>query len=54
MEILLEAVFSMWSAPSLYHDTDQVQSVSEELIGELVSAVKYSEWSEMVGEQSVS
>jgi hypothetical protein len=25
MEVLLEAVFSMWSAPRLYHATDRVQ-----------------------------
>jgi hypothetical protein len=25
MEVLLEAVFSMWSAPRLHHPTDQVE-----------------------------
>jgi hypothetical protein len=38
---LLEAVFSMWSAPRLYHSIDRVQP----------SAVQLStvEWSELVG-----
>jgi hypothetical protein len=29
MEVLLEVVFSMWSTPSLYNETDQVQSVQK-------------------------
>jgi hypothetical protein len=28
MELLLEALFSTWSAPMLYHSTDRVQLVS--------------------------
>jgi hypothetical protein len=45
-EVLLEAVFSMWSGLRLYHSTDQF---------ELVSAVQCSgasavKWSELVGE----
>jgi hypothetical protein len=44
MDVLLEAMFSMWFAPRLYHSTDQV---------ELVSAVQLStgKWSKLVGEQ---
>jgi hypothetical protein len=38
MNMLLEAVFSVWFDPRLYHSTGRVQ---------LVSAV---EWSELVGE----
>jgi hypothetical protein len=46
MEVLLGAIFSMWSAPRLYHLTDR---------GELVSAMQLStvKRSELVGEQSV-
>jgi hypothetical protein len=29
MEVLLEAAFSMWSAPRLYHATDPVQLVRQ-------------------------
>jgi hypothetical protein len=43
MQILLEAMFSMWSTPRLHHSTDQVG---------LVSAVQLSwvEWCVLVGE----
>jgi hypothetical protein len=44
MEVLLKAVFSMWSTSRLYHATDRVQLVhcsavqrSEELLGDLVT-----------------
>jgi hypothetical protein len=37
VEVLLEGVFSMWSAPRLYHATDRVQFI-------------WVEWSELVGE----
>jgi hypothetical protein len=33
IEILLEAVFSLWSAPRLYHSTDGVQLVQCRAVG---------------------
>jgi hypothetical protein len=39
MEILLEAVFSMWPTPRLYHSTDRVKL---ELVGDLVRELEFS------------
>jgi hypothetical protein len=38
-EVLLEAVFSMWPVPRLYHATDRVQSITRVEAGSNTSTV---------------